>query len=108
MKRVRTKIKVKLVNSIVELIIVCCSAVRRIVMNEEKKGKNAARVKVGGGTSGSRGKKCQFLFLLIHTSIEYKQKRTCRAWRGGRSKTRFRKIEWEIISRIPSFSNVAG
>jgi hypothetical protein len=32
-------------------------------MNEEKMGKIAARVKVGGGTCGSREKKCQFLFL---------------------------------------------
>ena len=49
MKRVRIKIKMKLENSIVELIIVR-------IMNGGKKGIIAARVKVGGGTSGRREK----------------------------------------------------
>jgi hypothetical protein len=75
-----------------------------------KKETIAARVKVGGGTIGSRGKMPIPFFIDTYKHIPrvYKQERTCRAWRGGRSKTRFRKIEWEIISRIPSFSNVAG
>ena len=51
--------------------------------------------------SGSREKNDGFYFNIQYKHMMYKKRSTCRAGRGRRSETRFRKIEGEVCPGFP-------